>query len=70
LATIYYLRGDWKRKRLLDEVHSDTASLEDSAERQMAMEEGLPFQGRHISANFNRNNASYAGIFYAFGSSL
>jgi Na+-driven multidrug efflux pump len=43
LATIYYLRGDWKRKRLLDEVHSDTASLEDSAERQMAMEEGMPF---------------------------
>ncbi|HTQ40078.1 MAG TPA: MATE family efflux transporter [Pirellulales bacterium] len=38
LAGIWFLRGDWKRKRLLDEVR-----LEDSAERQMAMEEGLPF---------------------------
>ncbi|HEY2148247.1 MAG TPA: MATE family efflux transporter [Pirellulales bacterium] len=43
LASIYYLRGDWKKRRLLDEVRSDAASLEDSAERQMAMEEGLPF---------------------------
>jgi MATE family, multidrug efflux pump len=42
-AGIYYLRGDWKTRRLLDEVRSDAASLEDSAERQMAMEEGLPF---------------------------
>jgi putative MATE family efflux protein len=38
LAGIWFLRGDWKRKKLLDEVR-----LEDSAERQMAMEEGLPF---------------------------
>ncbi len=35
---IYFLRGNWKTRRLLDEV-----ALEDSAERQMAMEEGLPF---------------------------
>ncbi len=38
LAAMWYLRGDWKRRRLIDEVR-----LEDSAERQMAMEEGLPF---------------------------
>ena len=35
---IYFLRGTWKTRRLLDEV-----AIEDSAERQMAMEEGLPF---------------------------
>ncbi|HZZ29566.1 MAG TPA: MATE family efflux transporter [Pirellulales bacterium] len=38
LAGIWFLRGDWKRKRLLDDVR-----LEQSAESQMAMEEGLPF---------------------------
>jgi putative MATE family efflux protein len=38
LTGLYFLRGDWKTRRLLEE-----ASLEDSAERQMAMEEGLPF---------------------------
>jgi putative MATE family efflux protein len=38
LTGIWFLRGDWKRRRLLDEVQ-----LEDRAERQMAMEEGLPF---------------------------
>jgi putative MATE family efflux protein len=38
MAGIWYLRGDWKRRRLIDEVQ-----LEDRAERQMAMEEGLPF---------------------------
>lgn len=38
LTSIWFLRGDWKRKRLLDEVR-----LTDSAERQLAMEEGLPF---------------------------
>jgi putative MATE family efflux protein len=43
LAGIYYLRGDWKKRRLLDEVQTDGARLEDSGERQMAMEEGLPF---------------------------
>ncbi|HEY2881099.1 MAG TPA: MATE family efflux transporter [Pirellulales bacterium] len=43
LAFIYYLRGTWKQRRLLDDVQADTAKLEDSAERQMAMEEGLPF---------------------------
>ncbi len=38
ITGIYFLRGTWKTRRLLDEVQ-----LEDSAERQMAMEEGLPF---------------------------
>jgi len=38
LTGLYFLRGDWKTRRLLEET-----SLEDSAERQMAMEEGLPF---------------------------
>lgn len=35
---LYFLRGDWKTRRLLEET-----SLEESAERQMAMEDGLPF---------------------------
>jgi len=38
LAGFWFLRGDWKRKQLLDEIR-----LEDSAERQLAMEEGLQF---------------------------
>ena len=43
LTGSYFLRGDWKKKRLLDEVKTDRQRLEDSGERQMAMEEGLPF---------------------------
>jgi putative MATE family efflux protein len=38
ITGIYFLRGTWKTRRLLEEVR-----IEDSAERQMAMEEGLPF---------------------------
>ena len=34
----WFARGDWKRRRLLEEVE-----IEQQAERQMAMEENLPF---------------------------
>ncbi|HEY2760684.1 MAG TPA: MATE family efflux transporter, partial [Pirellulales bacterium] len=38
LTGIWFLRGDWKHRRLIDEVQ-----IEQQAERQMAMEENLPF---------------------------
>ncbi len=38
LTGAWFLRGDWKRRRLIDEVE-----IEQQAERQMAMEENLPF---------------------------
>jgi hypothetical protein len=38
LTGVWFLRGNWKHRRLLDEV-----AIEQQAERQMAMEENLPF---------------------------